>query len=171
VDLQGARVRLRPTTPADADALARILAEHEVARWWPDWDRARVERELLVQDREQTHWTIELDGRPVGMIQAWEETDEEYRHAAIDLFLDPAVRGQGLGPEAIRLLAEWLVHVRGHHRLSIDPAADNVAAIAAYRKVGFRDVGVMRRYGRRADGEWVDHLLMDALREELLPMA
>ena len=51
----------------------------------------------------------------------------------------------------------------GPHRLSIDPAAANARAIAAYAKVGFRPVGVMRRYQRLADGTWVDALLMDLL--------
>ena len=43
----------------------------------------------------------------------------------------------------------------------IDPAADNAAAIACYRKVGFRDVGVMRRYEKGPDGIWHDGLLME----------
>ena len=37
----------------------------------------------------------------------------------------PDVHGQGLGPDAIRLLAAYLIDVRGHHRLTIDPVADN----------------------------------------------
>ena len=49
----------------------------------------------------------------------------------------------------------------------IDPAADNVAAIRAYEKVGFRPVGVMRQYERLPGGEWHDGLLMDLLADEL----
>jgi aminoglycoside 6'-N-acetyltransferase len=146
-----------------------MLAKPEIAEWWPGWDAARVERDLLHPDEGESHWAVELEGHLVGMIQCSEEPAPDYRHASIDLFLDPAVRGRGLGPDAIRTLAAWLVEVRGHHRLSIDPAVDNTAAIAAYRKVGFRDVGVMRRYGRAGDGTWVDHLLMDMLAEELDP--
>lgn len=58
---------------------------------------------------------------------------------------------------------------RGHHRLTIDPAADNGAAIACYRKVGFRDVGVMRAYERRPDGSWADGLLLDMLATDREP--
>ena len=43
----------------------------------------------------------------------------------------------------------------------------NARAIGSYRKVGFRDVGVMRRYERANDGTWRDSLLMDLLDEEL----
>lgn len=34
--------------------------------------------------------------------------------------------------------------------------------------VGFRPVGVMRRYERGADGDWHDGLLMDLLADELI---
>jgi hypothetical protein len=56
---------------------------------------------------------------------------------------------------------------RGHHRLTIDPAASNARAIAAYAKVGFRPVGIMRQYERGPDGTWHDGLLMELLREDL----
>ena len=56
----------------------------------------------------------------------------------------------------------------GHHRLVIDPAADNAAAIRCYSKVGFRPVGVMRKYERGVDGTWHDGLLMDLLAHELI---
>jgi aminoglycoside 6'-N-acetyltransferase len=50
----------------------------------------------------------------------------------------------------------------------IDPAADSAAAIRCYSKVGFRPVGIMRRYERGSDGTWHDGLLMDLLAEELI---
>jgi aminoglycoside 6'-N-acetyltransferase len=65
-------------------------------------------------------------------------------------------------------MARYLVDERGHHRLVIDPAADNVAAIRCYSSVGFRPVGVMRSYERDVDGcGWHDGLLMDLLAPEL----
>ena len=60
-----------------------------------------------------------------------------------------------------------LIDERGHHRITIDPAATNAAAIRAYEKVGFRRVGVMRSYERDADGrDWHDGLLMELLAGE-----
>jgi aminoglycoside 6'-N-acetyltransferase len=81
--------------------------------------------------------------------------------------LTSARHGQGLGTEAIRVLARHLFTDRGHHRLSIDPAAHNQAAIRAYERVGFRRVGVLRRYELGPDGTWHDGLLMDMLAEDL----
>lgn len=69
--------------------------------------------------------------------------------------------------DAIRTLARHLIDDRGHHHLTIDPAADNGRAIACYAKVGFRPVGVLRRNERGPDGGFRDTLLMDLLAEEL----
>ena len=79
-------------------------------------------------------------------MQFGEVEDPMYRSANIDLYLTTPRHGQGLGSEAVRILARHLIEERGHHRLTIDPAADNAAAIRAYEKVGFRPVGMMRSY-------------------------
>ena len=167
MQLQGPRVVLRPPTVDDADALVEILAEPGVARWWPVFDRARVLADLIAEREAEEPFVIELDGRIVGYVQAAEEPDPEFRHASIDLFLTTASQGQGLGPEAIRVLAADLIDRRGHHRITIDPVADNTRAIAAYAKVGFRPVGRLRQYQLMTDGTWADALLMEMLAAEL----
>ena len=108
------------------------------------------------------------EGRVVGAIQWHAEDEPDYRHAGIDIYLDPAVHGRGLGTDAVRTLARHLIADRGHHRLVIDPAAENAAAIRCYSKVGFRPVGVMRNYERGVDGTWHDGLLMDLVADELI---
>ena len=164
-ELNGERIRLRPVTVEHVDRLTEILTAPEVAQWWGAYDRARVEREFLAEDE---HWlVIEREGAVVGTIGYWEEDDPQYRHAGIDITLHPDWIGQGLGREAITTLARWLFDERGHHRLTIDPAAANARAIRCYERVGFRPVGVMRRYGRTREGTWRDGLLMDLLPEDL----
>jgi aminoglycoside 6'-N-acetyltransferase len=91
-----------------------------------------------------------------------------YRLAGMDIFITATRHREGFGVDALRTLARYLLEVRGHHRLSIDPAADNEAAIGAYEKVGFHRVGVMRAYERGPDGTWHDGLLMDLLAGELI---
>jgi aminoglycoside 6'-N-acetyltransferase len=161
-------ITIRPILPEDAPALATILAQPSVARWWGDFDEERVEQDLIVGEPDQRVFAIELDGRLVGAIQSSEETDPEFRHAGLDLFIDAAEHGHGIGPVAIRQLARRLIDEEGHHRLTIDPAADNARAIRAYEKVGFRTVGRMRRYQRMRDGTWADGLLMELLADELI---
>ncbi|WNE99863.1 GNAT family protein [Streptomyces luomodiensis] len=165
--LRGARVVLRPTTPSDVPALAAIRAKPEVyARWRGGADLVAAVREDLAEPGGE-HLTIEYEDAVIGMIQWSAEADPDYRHASIDIYLDPAVHGRGLGTDAVRTLARHLIDDLGHHRIVIDPAADNAAAIRCYRKVGFRPVGVMRSYERGPDGTWHDGLLMDLLAEEV----
>jgi aminoglycoside 6'-N-acetyltransferase len=164
VVLRGERVLLRTGRPEDAARLVRIRNEPEVARRWGTADiEEEVDKEFIEADEG---FVIEADGEVVGAIQYHEENDPMYRHAGVDIFLTTSRHGEGLGTEAIRLLARYLFEERGHHRLTIDPAADNVAAIRAYEKAGFRRVGIMRNYERGPDGVWHDGLLMDMLKEE-----
>ena len=91
-------VILRPLHAGDEAALRRIHMTPEVSRWWglPEdgfpWS----------DDPESSRLAIELDGEVVGLIQFWEELTPKYRHASVDLFLDPALHGRGLGTEALR---------------------------------------------------------------------
>jgi aminoglycoside 6'-N-acetyltransferase len=108
-----------------------------------------------------------VDGAVAGIVQFYEEPEPRYRHAAVDLFLDPPLHGRGIGTEVLRRVVRRLIDERGHHRVTIDPALANAAAIRAYEKAGFRRVGVMRRYERDLGGEgWHDGLLMELLAGE-----
>ncbi len=116
-----------------------------------------------------THFAVLVDDEVRGLVQYGEQDDEDYRHASIDIFLKPAVHGRGWVGTRWRHSPDTWLTTRGHHRLVMsDPAADNTAAIRCYASVGFRPVGIMRRYERDAQGGgWHDGLLMDLLAEEL----
>jgi aminoglycoside 6'-N-acetyltransferase len=167
VELRGERVVLRPLAEADVERIVELGADPEVARWWPGLTREEVLPKARGEDDDVTVFAIVVDGEVAGMIQHHEESDPEYRHAGMDLFLGSAFQDRGLGTDAVRTLARHLVRDLGHHRLTIDPAADNVRAIRCYEKVGFRRVGVMREYWRDADGVWRDGVLLDLLASEL----
>lgn len=165
--LRGERVLLRPGSLKDADALVRIRKEPEVAwRWGSSNIEGEIEEGFIENNKG---FVVEVDGEVVGAIQYGEEDDPMYRHASVDIFLATGCHGRGLGTEAIQTLAHHLFEECGHHRITIDPAADNAAAIRAYEKAGFRPIGVMRRYERGPDGTWHDGLLMDMLREDFRP--
>ncbi len=161
--LSGQRLVLRPPTEPDVGPLAALLADPEVARWWKERDVEWVRKELV--ERGQG-WVISVDGAVAGWLEYSEETEPEYRHVGLDIFVTTALHGRGYAREALRLVIGHFIE-RGHHRFTIDPAADNQRAIRAYAAIGFRPVGVMRRYERGQDGSWHDGLLMDLLAEEL----
>jgi aminoglycoside 6'-N-acetyltransferase len=156
-EMRGGRVALRPVADQDADVLRAIHLTPEVSAWWGSMDEGFP----FGDDPTTTRFTIEVDGEPAGAIQYGEEDEPDYRHAWIDLFLDPRLHGRGLGGEAIELLVGHLVGERGHHRITIDPAVENVKAVRCYEKAGFRRVGVMEAAERAPDGRWRDALLME----------
>jgi aminoglycoside 6'-N-acetyltransferase len=165
--LRGDRIVLRPATADDAERLRPILEEPSVARWWGPPSPLGVAEEWLDVEADDLVFVIELDGVVVGSIQYGEENDPDYRHASVDLFLTTSVQGQGIGPDAIRTVARYLIDVRGHHRLTIDPSAANERAIHVYSKLGFRPIGIQRLYERGPDGSFHDGLLMDLLAGDL----
>ena len=172
--LRGERVVLRPLAEDDLDAVLAILAEPEVARWWGPQAERPDREELLGRaagDAEppagEARFAIVVDGAVAGWLGCEENTDPMYRSVGLDLFLTTSLHGRGLGREALRLaIAHYLE--RGHHRFTIDPAADNERAIRAYAAVGFKRVGRLRDYELGADGTWHDGLLMDLLAAEFV---
>jgi aminoglycoside 6'-N-acetyltransferase len=162
--LEGEHVRLRPVGPADRAALEAIRAEPGVQSWWgaPAADDLAPPEggDLLV---------IEVGGAVAGAIQFEEVADPRYRSAGLDIFLGAAWQGRGLGREAVALLVRHLFDDRGHHRLTIDPAAANERAIRCYEAVGFTRAGVLRQYERGEDGTWNDGLLLELLATDRPP--
>ena len=165
--LHGELVELRPMVEADRTSLLAVLSDPSVVEWWDPRGAEHSADELLAGEPDWFVWAIEVDGALAGSIQASEENDPDYRHAGIDIFMSAPFQGRGLGTDTVRTVARWLFDERGHHRLTIDPAAANARAIRTYEKVGFRPVGVMRRYERGVSREFHDGLLMDMLAGEL----
>ena len=167
-ELTGTRVRLRPGDERDAPVLSAILAEPEVACWWGNPDPVSVVAAGLRGDDESVLLVVETAGQVIGGIQYHEENDPMYRHAGIDIYLSAPRPGTGSRHRGRgRCWPGTCASSAGHHRLTIDPAADNHRAIRCYEKVGFRRVGVLRQYERGPDGRFHDGLLMDLLRPEL----
>lgn len=164
--IAGHDVLLRPLLDDEIAPLARDLADDpEVNPWWGS-SAETIERWL--RDPGSVVFGIVSGGELAGVIQYEEQDDPDYRFAGIDIAVLSSWLGRGLGTDSLHALARHLIEERGHHRLHIDPAAANTRAIAAYRKVGFKPVGIMRRYERGPDGTWRDALLMDLLAEELV---
>lgn len=156
---------LVPVVAEQVSQLRRILRTPQVRARWRE-----VSPRWPFDDHTTIRFAVLCDGQVCGMIQYGEEDDPDYRHASIDIFLDPAVHNRGVGRDAVATLARHLIRDRAHHRLIIDPAADNHPAIRCYAAAGFHPVGIMRRYERDTNGAgWHDALLMDLLADELDP--
>ena len=164
--LRGPRATLRPPSPGEADAMAVAIAGDPIAG--PRWSTSVETMRRWLAEEGLKLLVVEYEEELVGIVDFEEVLEPEYFSAGMDIALLECCVGKGLGVEVLQVLGAWLVDVRGHHRLTIDPAADNVAAVRAYRKVGFEPVGRLRLYELGADGEWHDAVLMELLAADLV---
>ena len=136
--LHGRLTVVRPATDADVDLLVEWHRDPEVSRYWGD--AAYTREELLARLRRERvdSWIVEDGGGPVGFIQSWWEENEPLR-GGLDMFLIPAARGRGVGPDAARALAESLL-AAGWKYVTVDPYAWNDRAVRGWRNAGFVEV-------------------------------
>ena len=158
--LRGERLLLRRATDDDREALSAILAEPEVVRWWGPFDPETAFDEL------SSSFVVVVEGAVAGWLVFEEEDWWQYPSVSFDIALTTSLHGRGYGQEALRVAIRHYI-ARGHHRFSIDPAAENARAIRTYSAIGFKAVGVLRDYEQR-DGAWCDGLLMDLLAREFV---
>ena len=125
--LRGERVILRPAAEDDLQRFAEILASPDVSRWWGAPLRGAALRNYVLGADDLASFAIEMDGQIVGLLQYHEEAEPGYRSAGMDIAIATEFQGRGLGQESLRTMARYLFEQRGHHRLTIDPAAANSA--------------------------------------------
>jgi aminoglycoside 6'-N-acetyltransferase len=163
--LQSERLTLRPLSDEDVEVLLPAVYTDGIREWWGDTSDPDYQREGF--RNEGSAFAIYVDDAIAGWLAFHEETEPDYRHVALDILLLPDRQGQGLGPEALHTAIRWFIDARCHHRFTIDPTVENKRAIAAYRTVGFKPVGILRKSERAPEGHWRDGLLMDLLADEL----
>jgi len=110
---------------------------------WPE----RSFRFELTDNPASRCWVAEVDGKLVGMIVAWLIVDEV--HVAT-IATHPDFRRQGI---AKKLLSYALQHlsIEGAQSSFLEVRASNLAAQEMYRKFGYEESGVRRRYYKDND--------------------
>lgn len=94
------------------------------------------------------------------------DVDHLYRHAFLGVFIGGEEhRNKGYGGEAVRLALDYGFRTLNLHNIMLSVHADNLPAIACYRKAGFREAGRRREWVFK-DGRYVDVLYMDMLEGE-----
>ena len=145
-------MRLHRVQPGDAARLrdVRLRALHEAPdafatrfeeasarppEYWEDWARAPVEEQVTV---------VAVDGeRWVGIVSGWVLEDRPRRVWLARLWVDPDVRGEGIGLRLIEAIAEW-GRERGRATVDLSVTANNTAAAALYARAGFVETGRRR---------------------------
>lgn len=143
VELNDERITIRSAHKIDEEILLR----------WFDPQDAIDRCELRVVD-EFTIWPfiIVKRGEEAGFLQAWITT---LGTGGLEIFVAPHVRRHGVATAALALMAANLRERLGWKRITIEPHADDAAAIACCVKAGFLDRGA-----RRDDGDHA-HIIME----------
>ncbi|MBN1562408.1 MAG: GNAT family N-acetyltransferase [Anaerolineae bacterium] len=172
--LQGERVRLTACEPRDLPLLAR---------WYQDTDFARrfdAAPAMPKTEKQVAEYIEDQQKSPTGYPFAIRLLDAEdmIGYCELDGILwnqgtgwlalaigDPALRGQGYGTEALRLLLAFGFAELNLRRVQLTVFSYNVPAIRLYEKLGFQREGVFREFLHR-DGRTFDMLLYGLLRRE-----
>jgi RimJ/RimL family protein N-acetyltransferase len=149
-------IGFRPVEEADLALLAQWLERPHWREWWGEPQEELAMIRDMVEGRDTTlPFLILIDGEPAGYIQRWligphqcepwSNSDpwvmELPAHAVgVDLSLADAEKlSKGIGSAALRLFAQDLER-RGNRTIVIDPDPENLRAVRAYQKAGFRPV-------------------------------
>jgi aminoglycoside 6'-N-acetyltransferase len=150
--VRGRLTTLRPAGAADVDRLVAWHADPEVSRYWDDETFTPAEMGERLARADVEAWIVEERGEPVGYLQVHGEAASASGEAAgarptdrsafggsggLDMFLIPAARGRGLGPDSAQAMARHLLDKRGRARVTVDPYAWNEGAVRAWERAGF----------------------------------
>lgn len=137
----------RAVTEADLPMLTAWLTEPHLAEWWGDDAEASVAEIAEAIDSVETEpLIVELDGRPIAYIQSYDPhledghpyQDQPFGTLGMDVSIGPPeLIGKGHGSAIVRQFVDMLFE-EGAPRVVIDPHPDNLRAIRAYEKAGFR---------------------------------
>lgn len=164
-ELLGERVTLRAPAPGDVEArldlgrdpqIVRNLGGDPGAAGPLTREEVEAQQSRLIAD---DGWAIEFEGRFIGQIRVHGVVAADRRASLALAIWDPSLLGRGLGPEAIRLVAEYAFSVLSLHRLSARVLSYNTRSIRALEKCGFVREGVEREAAFGA-GRWNDDVLL-----------
>ena len=168
--LETARLRLRPRTVDDAEALHAIYADAGLMTWWSHPPHTTIEqtRERIAQAWDGWRcWSITRKGddTPIGFVAAGEKRQGNV--SEIGYALARAHWGGGVAREAVSAVIDR-IFAEGQRRVYADTDPDNAASRALLERLGFRLEGMLR-------AEWETHIgvrdtaLYGLLREEWRP--
>lgn len=156
---------MKPLPPLDARQLSLLWAGPERAReiaqihaslFDPAWDEDAV-RKLL--DHPAATALAAVAGEPkrtVGFVLGQVAADEA---EIISLGVDPSWQRRGIGRQLVEGLVRAVRRAEGK-RLHLEVAADNAAACALYRGLGFDEAGRRKGYYERHGAAAADALML-----------
>lgn len=151
--LRTARLRLRPFTERDADAIFALQSNPHVLRYWdaPPWkERVRAERFIEAcrqMEQEGTGVRLAIERAADTVFVGWcclVRWNREYRSAAIGYCFDDSAWGQGFATEAAGALLQWGFDTLDLNRVQAETDTRNRSSGRVLEKLGFVREGTLR---------------------------
>ena len=156
-------MEIRAARADDAAAIADIYNVGIRERTSTLETREREPAEIAARLGSDRHpfLVAELDGRVAGWAAASEYSGRDVYAgvAECSVYVDPVLRGRGVGAALLEALANECAR-RGLHKLIGKLFATNEPSIRLMERGGFRVVGTHVRHGL-LDGEWRDVILVE----------
>jgi RimJ/RimL family protein N-acetyltransferase len=95
------------------------------------------------------------------------DVDWDHGRAELGIWTAPAHRGRGVAAGALGLAGRWLLQDAGLARIQLVTEPDNAALVAAARRAGFVEEGVLRGYLRER-GQRVDVTMLSLVAGDLV---
>lgn len=122
------------------DAPQAFAQSYDVARAFPD----HVWQQRIEEAKAGTSWLVcaRMSGRLVGMVGAFQPDDDRDHHrvTVVSTYVDPMVRGQGIGQRMLTALLNQLAMVRELTVARLAVNAEQIAAVCLYQAAGFHIV-------------------------------
>lgn len=167
----GERLYLAPINPDDGVTFVKWLNDEAVAKDFGQYTRlvsSQSDLQWLFEPSSGVHrYSIVLnDGDALIGHISLHDINHLNRNAFLGIFIgEQEHRGKGYGAEAIRLILGFGFNTMNLNNIMLSVHADNLAGIACYKKVGFREVGRRREWVFK-NGKYIDVIYMDILARE-----
>lgn len=172
--LQTARMRLRPFTDTDADALFALHSNAHVLRYWdsaPWTEPARAQLFLATcrqMEEQGSGARLAMERSSDGTFLGWcglSRWNPEYRSASLGYCLEESAWGQGYATEATGALLQWAFDTLDLNRVQAETDTRNLASMRVLEKLGFVPEGTLRE-DCVVNGEVSDSHVFGLLRRE-----
>lgn len=177
--IKGKKITLIPIKPDEKDEFYKLATESYGSKFWHDEkEKTKLTKEKFFQDwhegyfdlnsleRGQCFWII-VNGKKIGQVN-YNEIDSKNKKVELDIIIGTQENmGRGYSSDALKALMKYLFEKLNINKIWIEPRANNIRAIKAYKKIGFRKEALIRKE-EYFEGKLVSRIRLRVLKKDFL---
>lgn len=162
-------LRLRPLEREDLRFVHELDNNESVMHYWFEEPyEAFVELcdlyEKHIHDQTERRFVVVHGEDSVGLVELV-EINHIHRRADFQIIISPQYQGKGFATQAVQLAMDYAFKILNLHKLSLVVDCQNERAINVYRKLGFKEEGLLKEE-YFADGKYRDAYCMAIFQNE-----